>query len=101
MFKKILAGMAAMVMIFGSGVVLDGSYETLFSVTAEAEAFTQDGFTFDYEIVCGYDDLSVQNIVITGVRGDGKELKIPNEIDGKPVVGVNMGFLGEHGEVLY
>ena len=98
MFKKILAGMAAMVMIFGSGVVLDGSYETLFSVTAEAEAFTQDGFTFEYETVYEWDDSSIKHIVITNVKGDGKELKIPNEIGGIPVAAVNQGFLGEHGD---
>ena len=76
MYKKILAAMAAMVLVVGAGAAAgSGIVSDSFSISASAATYN------DYE----YEVLSDGTVKITEYKGESGDIEIPSEIDGKKV----------------
>ena len=79
MYKKLLAGAAALIMVMGASVCPIISVADNFAVTASAETVKNDG-TFNYQVING------KSVQITGLVNASKDtINIPAKIDGMPV----------------
>ena len=76
MKKKVLSGLLAIAMVFGSAATLpEGVFETSSTITASAE------ISGNYE----YDVLEDDTVGLLNYNGDETEITIPSELDGKKV----------------
>lgn len=93
MYKKILAGAAALLMVMGGSVSPVISVFDSFSVTASAEVEKNDG-TFKYQIVHGGKSIQILGLV----KSSQSTVNIPASIDGLPVteIGDNAFYNENH-----
>lgn len=93
MYKKLLAGAAALVMVMGASVCPVVAVVDSFAVTASADVMKNDG-TFNYQIVHGGKSIQILGLVDT----KKKEVNIPEKIEGLPVteIGNNAFYNKDH-----
>ena len=91
MKRKILSGVLAVLMVFGSAALPQGySDQGVFSVSALNEDGKESVFIRrgDWEVKELLDDNDEHYLLISGYFGEGGEISLPEEIDGKPVKGI-------------
>ena len=79
--KRILAGLMALMFVFGAAAVPETVKAVNTAVSASADTYED----FDYYI----EDEEEHTIIITAYHGDAEELIIPSEINGYTVVGIS------------